>query len=69
MPNEELERFLTKYETKNNSTFLPPKIIIINKENLILKKSSIDNDAFCKAFEGKIYDLYYSFELNDDCVK
>ena len=68
MPNEELERFLIKYDTVNKSLFLSPKIIIINKKNLILKKSYIDNNIFCKAFEGKIYDFYYSFELNDECI-
>jgi len=68
MPNEELERFLIKYDTVNKSLFLSPKIIIINKKNLILKKSYIDNNIFCKAFEGKIYDFYYNFELNDECI-
>ena len=69
MPNEELERFLSKYESENNSFFLPPKIIIINKKNSILKKSYVSNNKYCKAFEGKIYDFYYSFDLNTDCVK
>ena len=69
MPNEEFERFLSKYESENNSFFLPPKIIIINKKNSILKKSYVSHDKYCKAFEGKIYDFYYSFELNTDCIK
>ena len=69
MPNHEIKRFLSKYKNPNNSFFYPPKIIIINKKDLILKKSYVDKDIFCKAFEGKIYDLYYSFELNNDCVE
>ena len=69
MPNYEIKRFLSKYKNPNNSFFYPPKIIIINKKDLILKKSYVDKDIFCKAFEGKIYDLYYSFELNNDCVE
>ena len=69
MPNEEFERLLYKYESENNSLFVPPKIIIINKKNLILKKSYVNNNKYCKAFEGKIYDFYYSFDLNTHCVK
>jgi len=69
MPNEEFERLLSKYESENNSLFFPPKIIIINKKNSILKKSYVNNNKYCKAFDGKIYDFYYSFDLNTDCVK
>ena len=69
MPNEEFERLLSKYESENNSIFFPPKIIIINKKNSILKKSYVNNNKYCKAFEGKIYDFYYSFDLNTDCIK
>jgi len=69
IPNDEFQRLLSKFNNVNNSSLYPPNVIIINKENIILKKSYIDNDIFCKAFEGKIYDLYYSFELNDDCVR
>ena len=69
MPNEEFERLLYKYESENNSLFFPPKIIIINKKNSILKKSYVNNNKYCKAFEGKIYDFYYSFDLNTDCDK
>ena len=69
MPNGEIERLLSKYESENNSLFFPPKIIIINKKNSILKKSYVNNNKYCKAFEGKIYDFYYSFDLNTDCDK
>ena len=69
MPNEEFERLLSKYVSDNNSLFFPPKIIIINKKNSILKKSYVNNNKYCKAFDGKIYDFYYSFDLNTDCVK
>ena len=69
MPNEEFERLLSKYESENNSFFFPPKIIIINKKNSILKKSYVNNNIYCKSFEGKIYDFYYSFDLNADCIK
>jgi hypothetical protein len=69
IPNDEFQRLLSKFNNVNNSSLFRPNVIIINKENIILKKSYIDNDIFCKAFEGKIYDLYYSFEINDDCVR
>jgi hypothetical protein len=67
MPNEEVERFLKKYQSENEASFLIPKIIIINKKDYILAKAYISNKAFCKAFDGKIYDFYYSFDLNQEC--
>jgi len=69
MPNGEIERLLSKYESENNSLFFSPKIIIINKKNPILEKSYISNNIYCKAFEGTIYDFYYSLDLNTDCIK
>ena len=68
MPNEEIQRFLDKYERKNNGFFLIPEIIIINKNNSILAKANIDKKMYCKAFDGRIYDFYYSFKLNPNCI-
>ena len=68
MPNEEINRFLVKFDSKISSTFAKPKIIIINKDNPVLSKSIIDLDKFCKSFEGKFYDFYYSFDLKTKCI-
>ena len=68
MPNDEIKRFLLKFENINDPSFLIPKIIIINKKNLILKKSNIDNNIYCKGFKGEIYDFYYKFDLNNACI-
>lgn len=67
MPNEEFKRLTLKFDTPNFSLFTNPNIIIIDKRHSILKKSIINDKAFCKAFEGKIYDLYYNFNLNLNC--
>ena len=67
MPNEEFKRLILKFDTTNFLSFTNPNIIIIDKRHSILKKSIIDNKTFCKAFEGKIYDFYYSFNLNLNC--
>ncbi len=67
IPNEEFNRLILKFDTTNFLSFTNPSIIIIDKRHSILKKSIIDNKTFCKAFEGKIYDFYYSFNLNLNC--
>ena len=67
IPNEEFKRLILKFDTTNFLSFTNPNIIIIDKRHLILKKSIIDSKTFCKAFEGKIYDFYYSFNLNSNC--
>ena len=68
MPNDEIKRFLLKFENINDASFLLPKIIIINKKNLILKKSNINNNIYCNGFKGEIYDFYYKFDLNNGCI-
>ena len=67
IPNEEFKRLILKFDTTNFLSFTNPNIIIIDKRHSIIKKSIIDNRNFCKAFEGKIYDFYYSFNLNLNC--
>jgi len=67
MPNEEMERFLIKFDSLKNSPYSLPNIIIINKVNPILTKSKINLNKFCKSFEGKFYDFYYSYKLKKDC--
>ena len=68
MPNEEIKRFLIKFDSIAGVPFNNPQIIIINKNNSILIKSDIDLNNFCKSFEGKFYDFYYSFDLNAECI-
>ena len=68
MPNEEIDRFLTKFNSKINTPYTNPHIIIINKDNPVLIKSNIDLNSFCKSFEGKFYDFYYSFNLSRKCI-
>ena len=68
MPNDEIERFLTKFDSKINTPYTNPHIIIINKDNPVLIKSNIDLNSFCKSFEGKFYDFYYSFNLSRKCI-
>ncbi len=69
IPNEEMKRFLNKYDSKINSSFSKPQIIIINKNNPILAKSNINLINFCKSFKGKFYDFYYSLKLKEECIK
>ena len=68
MPNDEIDRFLNKYNSKISTSFSNPNIIIINKNNPVLIKSNINLNYFCKSFEGKFYDLYYSFDLYTKCI-
>jgi len=68
MPNEEIRRFIIKFDNSINSHYSKPKMIIINKNNPILSKSKIDLTKFCKSFEGDFYDFYYSFKLKKNCV-
>ena len=68
IPNEEIRRFIIKFDNSINSHYLKPKMIIINKNNPILSKSKIDLTKFCKSFEGDFYDFYYSFKLKKNCV-
>jgi len=68
MPNEEIERFLIKFDSNATARFNNPNIIIINKKNPILIKSNIDLINFCKSFEGEYYDFYYDYKLNTKCI-
>ena len=68
MPNDEIDRFLNKYNSEISTSFSNPNIIIINKNNPVLIKSNINLNYFCKSFEGKFYDLYYSFDLYTKCI-
>jgi hypothetical protein len=67
IPNDELQRLIKKFDFEKVSNLSDPKIIIINKKNSILIKSSIDLDDFCKKFEGKFYDFYYNLNLESNC--
>ena len=67
MPNDEIQRFLTKFNFKINTPFNNPQIIIINKSNPVLIKSNIDLNYYCKSFNGIFYDFYYSYYLNPKC--
>jgi len=68
MPNDEIQRFLNKFDSKINTPFKNPHIIIINKNNPVLIKSNIDLNYFCKSFEGEFYNFYYSFNLYPKCI-
>ena len=68
MPNEEIDRFLTKFNSELNIPYNNPHLIIINKDNPILIKSNIDLNSFCKSLEGKFYDFYYSYNLSKECI-
>jgi hypothetical protein len=68
MPNEEIKRFLTKFDSKISTNFNNPQIIIINKSNPVLIKSNIDLNFYSKSFEGIFYDFYYSYDLSPRCL-
>ena len=68
MPNYEIDRFLTKFDSKISTHFNNPQIIIINKNNPVLIKSNINLNNYCKSFEGKFYDFYYSYILSAKCI-
>ena len=67
MPNNEIQRLLLKFDQTLVVSYKNPEIIIINKTNSILNKSIVDENIFCKAFEGKFYVLYYSLFMNPLC--
>ena len=70
IPNEEFDRLVLKFDSNNfSSAFTTPTIIIIDKRHSVLKKSQISKKIFCRAFEGKIYDFYYSNNLKLNCTK
>ena len=68
MPNDEIERFLTKFNSISDTNFVDPEMIIINKDNPVLINSHIDLSFFCKSFEGVFYDFYYNHNLNSECI-
>ena len=68
MPNDEIERFLTKFNSISDTSFVDPEMIIINKDNPVLINSHIDLSFFCKSFEGVFYDFYYNHNLNSECI-
>jgi len=67
MPNEEIERFMSKYDLDNSSSFVIPDMIIIDKRDEILSRSVINNKNFCRVFDGKIYTFYFNNRLNVNC--
>jgi len=67
MPNEEFERFMSKYDLDNSSSFVIPDMIIIDKRDEILSRSVINNKNFCRVFDGKIYTFYFNNRLNVNC--
>lgn len=67
MPNEEFERFMSKYDLDNSSSFVIPDMIIIDKRDEILSRSVINNKKFCRVFDGKIYTFYFNNRLNVNC--
>ena len=67
MPNEEFERFMSKYDLDNSSSFVIPDMIIIDKRDEILSRSVINNKSFCRVFDGKIYTFYFNNRLNVNC--
>ena len=67
MPNNEIQRLLLKFDHTEEESYKNPEIIIINKTNSILIKSIIDENIFCKAFEGRFYVLYHSLSMKPLC--
>jgi hypothetical protein len=68
MPNDEIDRFIAKFNSETSTPYVNPHIIIINKNNPVLIKSNVDLNSFCKSFEGKFYDFYYSLNLSKKCI-
>ena len=68
IPNEEIERLLLKFDTKEIIPFNEPHLIIINKKNPVLIKSEINLNNYCRSFVGEFYDFYYNFDLNSKCI-
>jgi len=66
IPNNEISRLLLKFDDLN-IVYDDPDLIIFNKENDILKKSIINLEKFCKAFDGEHYIFYYKLVNNLNC--
>jgi hypothetical protein len=66
IPNNEISRLLLKFDHLN-IIYDDPDLIIFNKENDILKKSIINLEKFCKAFDGEHYIFYHKLVNNLKC--
>jgi hypothetical protein len=66
IPNNEISRLLLKFDDLN-IVYDDPDLIILNKENDILKKSIINLEKFCKAFDGEYYIFYHKLVNNLKC--
>ena len=66
IPNFEMIRLLDKFDSYNQS-FLDPNLVIINKKDPVLKKSFVNNQIFCKIFDGEIYVFYHKIDDKSKC--
>ena len=66
IPNFEMSRLLDKFDSYNQS-FLDPNLVIINKKDPVLKKSFVNNQIFCKIFDGEIYVFYHKIDDKSKC--
>jgi len=66
IPNNEISRLLLKFDDLK-IFYDDPDLIIFNKENDILKKSIINLEKFCKAFDGEHYIFYHKLVNNLNC--
>ena len=66
IPNDEINRLLSKFDNLN-TFYKDPDFIIFNKENDIINSSIVNLDKFCKAFDGKHYVYYYKLLTNLNC--
>ena len=66
IPNFEMSRLLDKFDSYNQS-FLDPNLMIINKKDPVLKKSFVNNQIFCKIFDGEIYVFYHKIDDKSKC--
>ena len=66
VPNFEINRILKKLKNYNQK-YSDPDLIILNKKDPILSKSTIDLKIFCKIFDGSHYVFYNKRNSDNKC--
>lgn len=66
--NSELKRLKNEFRNIKNDNFKIPEIIVLNKDKDFLKNYIVDNEKYCKKFDGKYFILYY-IKNNQVCEK
>ena len=67
IPNEEFNRLKIKFYENQSINFEKPEIIVLEKLNPITRKIKIEEENYCKLYDGNIYVLYLKKKHEINC--